>query len=114
MITNEQLQTLKGRLEKEREELLSSIKKLEHPIDYEDVPGPDDETDEATAFSNQTAAAGSLRERLADVGSALQKIDEGSYGVCEKTQQSIPYEALDINPALRFHPDVVRDINKTE
>ncbi len=42
-----------------------------------------------------------LRRELKDVEDALKKIEEGSYGICEKTGKPIPVERLEAYPAAR-------------
>ena len=41
------------------------------------------------------------REQLEEVEHALQKIDEGTYGVCEETGEQIPVERLKAMPTAR-------------
>ena len=66
--------------------------------------------DENFADSGQVAAeqgeahslANSLREQLDAVEQALTKLDEGTYGLCERCQQPIPDARLEAMPASRF------------
>jgi RNA polymerase-binding transcription factor DksA len=48
------------------------------------------------------ALAAKLRETLADVERALQKIDEGTYGTCERCGQAIAEARLEAMPAARY------------
>jgi sigma-B regulation protein RsbU (phosphoserine phosphatase) len=53
------------------------------------------------------AAAGSVsadyvNELLAEVDAALQRIDEGSFGICETCHDTIEQDRLERNPLLRF------------
>ena len=43
-----------------------------------------------------------LEKKLRDVNLALEKIDKGTYGVCEECGKEIPRERLEANPAARF------------
>ena len=68
------------------------------------------EFDENFADSGQVAAeqgevhalASSLRDQLDAVEQALVKLDEGTYGLCERCQQPIPAARLEDDPASRF------------
>jgi RNA polymerase-binding transcription factor DksA len=42
-----------------------------------------------------------LEKRLADVENALNKIDGGSYGICEVCGNKIEEDRLEANPAAR-------------
>ena len=44
----------------------------------------------------------SLENRLKDIGRALEKIEKGNYGKCEKCKKDIPRERLEIVPEARF------------
>ena len=66
--------------------------------------------DENFADSGQVAAeqgethalASSLKDQLDDVEQALVKLDEGTYGLCERCEQPIPAARLEAMPASRF------------
>ena len=48
------------------------------------------------------ALAAKLRESLAEVQRALAKIDEGTYGTCERCGQPIAEARLEAMPSARF------------
>jgi DnaK suppressor protein len=61
------------------------------------------DTSQVTAERSEAAAlASNLREHLADVELALRKIDEGTYGACEKCGQEIAESRLEAIPAGRL------------
>lgn len=60
-----------------------------------------DRADDIKAFESNIAIMRELEERLEDVVVALKKIDDGTYGICEKTGEQIPHERLEANPAAR-------------
>ena len=68
------------------------------------------EFDENFADSGQVAAeqgeahalASSLKDQLDAVEQALVKLDEGTYGLCERCRQPIPAARLEAVPASRF------------
>ena len=39
---------------------------------------------------------------LSEIDSALQRLDEGSYGICERCAEPIPWERLDVLPMSRL------------
>ena len=56
-------------------------------------------TTEAVERISSTAAARSIAAALAEVDRALEKVDEGTYGLCDECEQSIGSERLDVMPA---------------
>jgi len=53
----------------------------------------------------QSAAAsgtGYLNDLLAQVDAALQRIDDGTYGICEQCHDTIEADRLQVNPLVRF------------
>lgn len=91
--------TVRASLEGERVQLNEQLTEL--------VGG---EFDENFADSGQVAAeqgeahalASSLKDQLDAVEQALVKLDEGTYGLCERCQQPIPAARLEAVPASRF------------
>jgi DnaK suppressor protein len=91
--------TVRASLEGERMQLNEQLTEL--------VGG---EFDENFADSGQVAAeqgeahalASSLKDQLDAVEQALVKLDEGTYGLCERCQQPIPAARLEAVPASRF------------
>jgi len=48
------------------------------------------------------ALATTLKETLAEVEHAIEKLDEGTYGVCEDCGKEIPATRLDAMPSSRY------------
>lgn len=114
MITDEQKQTLKARLEKERDLLQQELSTLgvENPTvsgDWEPKKpegeefGADrnDNADIIEAEQENNAALNELEGRLNIVMQALGKFDAGTYGVCEVSGEPIEFERLNANPAAK-------------
>lgn len=60
-----------------------------------------DTSDPAEAH-HQVAMVAATRESLAQINEALRRINDGTYGSCEKCSASIPRERLEILPHARF------------
>ena len=52
-------------------------------------------------FENQVGAGARLKERLQNINAALNRIDEGTYGKCEKDGTQIPVARLEANPTAK-------------
>ena len=108
------LDKFKNLLLEEKEKLESELSTVgrrnpENPEDWEAVP-TDAQTDSADLndfadniedFENNTAILKQLETQLIDVNDALTKIEEGNYGICEHSGDSIEIERLEANPAAR-------------
>src|ERR1044071_9444222 len=100
MLTDDALAELRAALEGERDQLRQQI---------DDLPSEDD-FDENHADSGQVAAeqgehrvlAGALGDQLAEVEHALEKLDAGTYGLCEADGEPISEGRLEAMPATRF------------
>ncbi|HPW34153.1 MAG TPA: TraR/DksA family transcriptional regulator [Candidatus Paceibacterota bacterium] len=109
MISEDKKNQFKNKLEEMKVSLEAEINKLETPPDFGDFPGPDDETDEAAQTFNQKSAAAPLKEELSNVESALIKIENGTYGVCEECGKDIDESLLDAVPNSLFCQDCKKD-----
>ncbi|MEK7555543.1 MAG: TraR/DksA C4-type zinc finger protein [Patescibacteria group bacterium] len=105
-IHKENLAKLKNKLEEEKESILSELKRLEKIPEFGNDVDPDEETDESEEYGNQLAIAQEIKNRLADIDSALLKINPqaggNEYGICEKCKKEISLELLEIDPESRL------------
>jgi RNA polymerase-binding transcription factor DksA len=102
-MTKEKIQEYKTKLEKERGLISAEIKQEESPVDFgSDIDHFDEETDKTEEMGNQLAMAQDLKNRLNDIDHALEKIQQGTYGICEKCGKEIEAEILDIDPESRL------------
>ena len=61
------------------------------------------DTSQVTAERGEAEVLGqSLQETLDEVRTALAKVDDGTYGVCEECQQAITVARLEAKPAARL------------
>ncbi len=67
----------------------------------EAVSDDDTQADVFEDMAENTATGEILSERLVDVRDALEKIEKGTYGICEKSGAPIEEDRLVANPAAR-------------
>src|SRR3989344_3605370 len=90
------------KLEKEKMEIREELEKHKKmPRFGSETTDPDQETDESEEYGNQLSVVQTYKERLADIDSALKKIKNGKYGVCEKCKKEISLKLLKIDPESR-------------
>ncbi len=105
---------MRERLEKERatvEAELATVgrKNPRKPNDWEATPGEIDTTatesdeiaDKIEDFEENTAILRELEIRLGDINAAIEKIEKGTYGVCEVSGEPIEEDRLEANPSAR-------------
>lgn len=107
-------QYFKEKLEKELEIITDDLKSVarinpSNPNDWEPIPANMD-TDEADknevsdridAFDRNIAIVKDLETRFNNIKTALKKIEDSTYGICEETGEPIPVARLEANPAAR-------------
>lgn len=109
-------QTARQLLEAERERLSSII---ENRPEDSDVPAPGDVPDQGADAATNTfnrEVNQSVGERaetgIAEVDAALQRLENGTYGVCEVGGEQIPDARLEALPATRFCVDHQQEIER--
>lgn len=68
----------------------------------------DEMSDEVEEYGNELAAEYPLEEQLKDVNLALEKIENGKYGICEDCGEEIPLARLEANPAAKLCMDCAK------
>ena len=96
---------LRSRLESERKHLLQELEQLlasAHPTDERREGSPfgkrEEEATETSELEKRLALEQRTRGLLAEVEHALQKFEEGTYGLCDKCGQPILRERLEALP----------------
>jgi DnaK suppressor protein len=95
-----QMNKFKKLLLEEKQKLLNSSRKSldDIKVDVDDLP---DETDLAASEVSQTLAF-KLRDRerlmLSKIDEALEKIEEGNFGICETCEEPIEVKRLEARP----------------
>lgn len=111
-MTTEKINGLKLKLEEEKaileKELSGFGKRNAETGDWETVPNSDtkeadsiDEADKDEDFEERAAKMEALEGRLLDIVSAIQKIDNGNFGICEVGGEEIEEDRLEANPAAK-------------
>lgn len=117
-VTNE----LKKALQDEHEKLVEELKSIarKDPVMKDDwdakfpqfeVPSGEygshgkleEEADEVEEYEVRLEAEHSLESRLLQVNKALERLNEGRYGICTACKKEIPLERLRANPAAEAH-----------
>jgi len=97
------LSKFKNQLVRLKNGVESRIRKLYKAPEFgSDIDSGDEETSESEEFGTQLAIAQKYKEHLADVDSALQKIQKKKYGVCERCGKQISLDVLEVAPQSRL------------
>jgi DnaK suppressor protein len=105
------LATIKEALIKEKSALEESLGRIAKPIDqlhgdykatFEDIGSDrDDNTTETEQYTDNLPVEITLEKKLQAIIDALDKIEAGTYGICEKCHQEINHERLLANPGAK-------------
>ena len=79
---------------------LHDLDRDETSLDYDDNFA--DSGQVAAEHGENLALASGLREQLDDIEAALNRLDQGTYGLCEVCSQPIGDSRLEAMPATRF------------
>ncbi len=105
---------LRAALEAERDELLGQVSDLDAEADvsrWRDGGFDDDPADSGSANLERDRAqslSGHARRILAEVEAALERMDAGTYGVCENCGQAIERDRLEALPYATLCMDCKR------
>ncbi len=89
-------------LAKSKKRLEKELKKL-GSVDFgDDIDSDEDEADEVEQKISNLATIDILKNRLDSVNAAIKKIDDGTYGKCEKCGKEISIELLNIDPESKL------------
>ncbi|MCR4322814.1 MAG: TraR/DksA C4-type zinc finger protein [Candidatus Azambacteria bacterium] len=111
----------KLRIEQLREQLLLEKKQLEHDLGESAIKtdshwetkrpqfdeagrfGEEERADEVEEYENESSVDRHLEAQLTAVTVALEKINAGTYGICEQCGSAIDDARLTANPSARTH-----------
>ncbi|MBI2178874.1 MAG: TraR/DksA family transcriptional regulator [Candidatus Tectomicrobia bacterium] len=104
-LTKQQLEVLKRRLLEVRREILGDVEKSKRHSKESGDDGTQDIADMAAdTYSRQVLMdlGERERERLREVDAAFKRMDDGIYGICEETDEPIPFSRLEVIPYTRY------------
>ena len=87
--------------------------RLSREVARQDFEGGGDAALEAMARSQSAAVIGNLRDIVTSIDGALDRIAEGSYGVCEVCDKNIPKKRLDALPEATTCTECRRQMGST-
>lgn len=100
------LETEKANITKELEAFAKEDKTTPHnwqtQYPSKERGNKEEEADEAGEFENMRSIEENLEVRLKDMGTALEKIAVGKYGICEKCGKEIEAERLQAAPEAKY------------
>ncbi|QQG38064.1 MAG: TraR/DksA C4-type zinc finger protein [Candidatus Kaiserbacteria bacterium] len=110
-LSEDELQDLRANLEAERDSLDEEL--AEHGQsnngDWQGGSGelrgeeadPTDAADKIEELVTNVPLVEELETRRKEIEAALKKMDDGTYGICEKCGEPIPVDRLEANPAAK-------------
>lgn len=100
MLTEQQIEKYKQILEEERAKLVTGVEETEETPEFGNELGGDldSEADETEELENNLSVADTKRERLNNIDEALEKIENGTYGICEECGNEIGEKVLQAAP----------------
>jgi len=101
-MTETQLEKVKEDLVASRNDLLKEIGDLENTDFGNDIDSGEEETDETEEAINNESTKELLKTRLRAVEDALEKIEKGTYGICENCNAPLSAEMIEIDPESRL------------
>jgi RNA polymerase-binding transcription factor DksA len=102
MLTAETISRLKIKLLTEKARLESAIEDLKKIDHVAGANRREEEVEEDEEIEINSGVAADLAARLNNIDSALRKISNGNYGICENCGREIELELLEIDPESRL------------
>lgn len=105
------LEELRGKLLEEKTDLEKNLGRIARPLDLEEGDyetnfeeiGSDkeDNATEVDQYTGNASVEATLEKKLQEVLDALERMENGTYGICENCQKEIDIERLRANPSAR-------------
>lgn len=104
------LKEIEEKLRKQKEDLEKQLEKLGDwrkgrngfQVDFPKYGEKEDENaDEVSAFSDRLSLGTRLEKNLEEVNTALEKINQGRYGICEKCNRPVDEKRLKAFPTAK-------------
>jgi DnaK suppressor protein len=102
-ITEELIKECKGKLLHSKADLLNRVKEARHDLNNDDKGGDEaDQTVRVLAEAEFLNTHERMRTQLLEIESALGRIENGTFGICEETEEMIEPERLRAIPWTRL------------
>jgi DnaK suppressor protein len=102
-ITEELIKECKGKLLQSKADLLNRVKEARHDLNNDDKGGDEaDQTVRVLAEAEFLNTHERMRVQLMEIESALGRIENGTFGICEETEEMIEPERLRAIPWTRL------------
>lgn len=114
-LKKKELDQLKTMLEDKRGSLQNDISELEHSLsrEAEDGKGGMDEVDRSSFEEEIQRQESVLREKhhvLNEVVEALERMEDGSYGLCQESEEPIAHKRLLAQPWVKYSLEAQQDL----
>ena len=112
-----ELEEIKTLLLDERKKIIESMEGIERDSEEELEQMGGDMADYASVESSKTTLAkiGSRQKKLLEkIDYALQKFEDGSFGVCEHTGEEIPIARLRVRPVTKYTVEAQEELERRE
>jgi DnaK suppressor protein len=105
------------RLLREREQIIDQLKQRDGSAQEIGQNGIKDIGDESVTIYNRhllLSLSENEREKLLEVDEALDRIEDGSFGMCEECEESISLKRLEVMPNARYCIKCQEELEKTQ
>ncbi len=105
MLSQKDVERLKLRLLEERKRILNDMDKLVRESNELGKDGTPDIGDEASDLSNRQlllSLSEADRAKLVEIEEALERMEEGTYGICEECGEPISIKRLQVKPTAIY------------
>jgi DnaK suppressor protein len=92
------LESMRKRLSEELEQLKSTVRPADERREGSPFGKREEEATESFELEKRLTLEKRIREQLAEVEHALQKFDDGTYGLCDNCGRPIPPDRLEALP----------------
>lgn len=111
----DRLETFKKKLLEERMDLLAELQRVSNGEKNKDRSGAMDPVDQADAsYSADYSLAWTekVNRQIREIDEALERIKEGTYGICQNCGEDIPEGRLEVRPKAKFCAQCKEDLEK--
>ena len=109
------IERFRKRLLQAREEIIGQMRQRDTSAQEIGKNGIQDIGDESVTISNRhllMSLSENERTKLIEVDEALDRIEEGSYGICEECEEPIALKRLEVIPNARYCVQCMENLEK--